>query len=330
MTSALYIGGTGEISHACVHAAAAAGQQVAVFNRGRRDEPLPESVEQIIGDLSDEEAYAALAERGFDVVCQYLAFGLPRVERDIAIFGGKVKQYIFISSASAYQKPCRDHLITEDTPLENPFWEYSRKKAAMERRLLDAHAAGDLPVTIVRPSHTHRMRFPGTFISGDHLAWRMRRGKPIIVHGDGQSLWTVTHADDYAAAFIKLCGNDRALGEAYHITRDRGHTWDVIVAAMGRVLGVEPKTVHVASDVLVRYNPDWAGPLHGDKTNSVVFDNTKVRDAVGGWRCEIPLEEGLRRAGEHVKRRLDDGWSPDPDTDALIDRIITDHEALGA
>ncbi len=330
MTKVLYIGGTGEISYACVQAAAAAGQQVAVFNRGQRDEPLPAGVEQITGDLNDDDAYAALAERGFDVVCQYVAFDLPRVERDLAVFAGKVKQYIFISSASAYQKPCRDHVITEDTPLDNPFWEYSRKKAAMEKRLLEAHAAGTLPVTIVRPSHTHRTRFPGTFVGGEHLAWRMLRDKPVILHGDGQSLWTVTHSEDYARAFIRLCGNERALGEAYHITRDRGHTWAVILAAMGRVLGVEPRVVHVASDTLVRYKPAWEGPLHGDKTNSVVFDNTKVSEAVGGWRCEITLEEGLQRAGTHVKRKLDEGWAPNAEEEALIDRIIAEHEQLGA
>lgn len=329
MPSVLYIGGTGEISRACVEAAAKAGQQVAVFNRGQRDEPLPKGVEQITGDLNDDDAYAALAGRGFDVVCQYLAFDLPRIERDIAVFGGKVRQYIFISSASAYQKPCRDHLITEDTPLENPFWEYSRKKAAIEARLLEAHAAGTLPATIVRPSHTHRTRLPGTFVGGDHLAWRMLRDKPIIIHGDGQSLWTLTHAEDYAQAFIRLCGNDKALGEAYHITRDRAHTWDVIIAAMGEALGVKPKVVHISSDTLVRFKPEWAGPLLGDKSNSVVFDNTKVSDAVGGWRCAIPLAEGIKRSAAHVKRRLDAGWAPKAEDDALLERILADYEKLG-
>ncbi len=284
MIKVLYIGGTGEISYACLHEAVRAGQQVAVYNRGRSGAVLPDGVEQIVGDLNDDAAYAALGDRGFDVVCQYRVFGVEAAQRDIEVFAGKVKQYIFISSASAYQKPCRDHVITEDTPLENPFWEYSRKKAACETLLFAAHAAGTLPVTVVRPSHTHRTQFPGTFISGDHIAWRIVRGKPIIAHGDGQSLWTVTHAEDYARAFIKLCGLDTAVGQAYHITRDRGHTWDNILHAMGEAFGQQPDIRHVATDTLVRYKKAWEGPLLGDKTNSVVFDNTKVSAAVGGWR----------------------------------------------
>jgi len=328
-TSVLYIGGTGEISQACVEEAVRAGQKVTVFNRGSRAEPLPEGVEHVVGDLKDDTAYAALADRRFDAVCQYLAFDPGAVQRDIDTFAGRCGQYVYISSASAYQKPCRDHVITEDTPLENPFWEYSRNKAACEKLLLEAHAAGTLPVTIVRPSHTHRTRFPGTFVGGDHWAWRIMQGKPVIAHGDGQALWTLTHSADYARAFVKLCGNDRALGEAFHITRDRGHTWHVIYAAMGRVLGQAPEVRHIASDVLVRYNPHWEGPLHGDKTNSVVFDNRKVSEAVGGWRCELSLDEGLERAGAFVKQRLADGYTPDAEQDALIDRIIADHEALG-
>lgn len=325
----LYIGGTGEISFSCVHAAAALGQSVTVFNRGKNDEPLPASVRTLTGDLHDHDTYARLGQGDYDVVCQFLAYDLDQVERDIDVFGGKVGQYVFISTASAYQKPQRDYRITEDTPLENPYWEYSRKKAAMERRLMQAHADGLLPVTIVRPSHTHRRRFPGTFLSGDHLAWRMLRGKPIIVHGDS-NLWTLTHSDDFAQAFVRLCGNDAALGEAFHITRDHAHLWHVVIETMARALGADkPERVHVASQTLVHYHGGWAGPLLGDKSCSVVFDNTKVSRAVGGWRCRLSLEEGLNRTAVHVRQRLEGGWAPKPEEDALVDRIIDDIRALG-
>jgi len=279
--------------------------------------------------MKDDKAYAAVADRRFDVVCQYLAFDTAAVQRDIDTFAGKCGQYIFVSSASAYQKPCRDYIITEDTPLDNPHWEYSRKKAACEKLLLEAHAAGTLPVTIVRPSHTHRTRFPGTFVGGDHWAWRIMHGKPVIAHGDGQALWTLTHSADYARAFVRLCGNPAALGEAFHITRDRGHTWDVIFAAIGDVLGKAPVVRHITSDLLVRYEPGWEGPLHGDKTNSVVFDNTKVSNAAGGWRCELSMEQGLALAGAFVKQRLGDGFTPNREQDALIDRIIAEHDGIG-
>jgi len=323
----LYIGGTGEISYACCEATRDAGHQVFVYNRGR-SETAP-GVERIVGDVFDDDAYHALADRRFDAVCQFRVFHPDHARRDADVFAGKTGQYVFISSASAYQKPCRDHLITEDTPLENPFWGYSRDKAGCEAVLLDAHAKGRLPVTVVRPSHTHRRQFPGTFIDGDHLAWRLTAGKPVILHGDGQSLWTLTHADDFARAFVGLLGNPRALGEAYHITRDRAHTWDRIVAAIADCLGAAFDPVYVPSQTLVRYQPDWAGPLLGDKSNSVVFDNTRVRDAVGGWSCEITMEAGIARAAEHVRARLAD-YTPDAEVDALIDRILTDQRRLGA
>lgn len=324
----LYIGGTGEISYACVQAAAALGQDVAVFNRGRNDEPLPPQVRAIRGELQDQDAYRQLGDERFDVVCQFLGFDLPMVERDAEVFGGRVGQYLFISSASAYQKPQQDYRITEATPLENPFWEYSRRKAAMERRLMDLHREGRLPVTIVRPSHTHRRRFPGTFISGDHIAWRMLQHKPVVCHGDS-NLWTLTHSDDFAQAFVRLCGNPAALGEAFHITRDHAHLWPVVLRTMAATLGVEAELVHVASQTLVRYNGDWAGPLLGDKACSVVFDNSKVSRAVGGWSCRLTLEQGLARTADHVRQRLGDGWAPRPEDDALIDRIIQEQRALG-
>ena len=197
----LYIGGTGEISLACVEAAKRAGHEVTVYNRGRRFDADLLGVDQIIGDFTDHATYATLASGGFDVVCQFLAFSPDSVERDIDTFAGRCGQYVFISTASAYRKPIPTPLIVEDTPLGNPFWAYSRSKAECEARLLEAHRSGRLPVTIVRPSHTYRERLPSTVVHGDHLAWRLLNGKPVIVHGDGESVWTLTHADDFARVF---------------------------------------------------------------------------------------------------------------------------------
>ncbi len=321
----LYIGGTGEISYECVKLGAELGQQVTVFNRGNRSEPLPDSVEHITGDLGDDQTVKALADQHFDVVCQFIAFGMPRVEKDIELFSGKCGQYVFISSASAYQKPLLNHVITEQTPLVNPFWAYSRKKAAMEQRLMQAHEQGQLNVTNIRPSHTYRTRFGGTFVDGMHWAWRMRQGKPIIAHGDGQSLWTLTHSADFAKAFVHLLGNGKAAGEAFHITADFQYTWDRVFQIAGQTIGAEPDIVHVTSDKLVGYNADWAGPLYGDKTASVVFDNSKVRQAVGGsFECTIDLEEGYRRVWETGGRQKLDAFEPKPEIDQLIDRIIAE------
>ena len=324
MTRVLYIGGTGEISLACVEQAVAAGHHVSVFNRGNHTALLPEAVEVINGDLGDESSYLKLAKRKFDVVCQFLMFNPDAMQRDIEIFANQCEQYIFISSASAYEKPCRDPIITEATPLANPYWAYARKKAACEALLAKANASGTLAATIVRPSHTYRTRLPGTVIDGDHQAWRILQGKPVIVHGDGQSLWTLTHSADFARAFVRLCGNPKALGETFHITDSRAHTWDLILQLTADILGREAKILHVPTDNLVRYNADWSGPLRGDKSNSVVFDNAHIDVTVGGWQCEIPLREGLRLASMHVSKRLSSGYKPDPVIDELVDKILAE------
>ncbi len=324
MIRVLYIGGSGEISFACVAAAVKAGQQVTVFNRGLRGEPLPAQVEQISGDLNDDSAYAALAAREFDTVCQFIAFDTAAVRRDIENFAGRCGQYVFISSASAYQKPWRNGRITENTPLDNPFWEYSRNKAACEKLLFDARAAGRLPVTIVRPSHTYRRRVPGTCVPGDHLVWRMSRGKPVIAHDDGQSLWTLTHAEDFARAFVALCGNGHALGEAFHITCDHAHTWNEIIQQVGDALSLTPKIVHVPTDRLLEYSAHWRGPIKGDKANSLIFDISKLRAAVGEWRCEVSLEKGFAFATKLARAKLAAGYTPDARLDALVDQIIAD------
>jgi nucleoside-diphosphate-sugar epimerase len=337
----LYIGGTGEISHACVKRSVDLGHDVAVFNRGRRgreEPPLPPSVRQIVGDLADGAAYAALGAEGFDVVCQFLAYDLPAAQRDVEVFGEQsravparlpAKQYVFISTASAYQKPPRRLVVTEDVPLENPYWAYSRAKADMEAFLLHQHAAGRLPVTIVRPSHTLRTRLPGGIARGEDWAWRMLHGRAVIVQGDGTSLWTITHSSDFAVPFCNLLGNSRALGQAFHITRHmESYTWEQITAEMGAAVGAEAGIVHVPTDTLVRYNPDWAGPLLGDKAWSVLFDNSKVMSVAGAFTCRFSLAEMLALAGESVRRRLKD-FTPDPKLHALLDRICVEQTALG-
>ncbi|MGK0470978.1 MAG: nucleoside-diphosphate-sugar epimerase [Candidatus Azotimanducaceae bacterium] len=317
MVRILYVGGTGEISHACVAASARQGHMVSVFNRGTTPGSLPESVELLQGDLGSAAPYTALQDREFDVVCQFLAFDTAAIKRDIETFEGRCKQYIFISTASAYQKPLTNHVITEDTPLGNPFWEYSRKKADCELLLMKSN----LPMTIVRPSHTYRTRLPGTIIDGDHQAWRIKNELPIIVHGDGQSLWTLTHAEDFAAAFAQLCGNPATVGRTFHITDSQAHTWDTIIAAVGIALNKPPKILHVASEKLIQYKPEWTGPLLGDKSNSVVFDNQRVIDAVGGWECTVSLADGLQIAATFTEQRLQH-YAPNPETDALVNRIV--------
>jgi nucleoside-diphosphate-sugar epimerase len=323
----LYIGGTGEISPGCIQAGLALGQQITVFNRGRSGEPLPEGVTRRVGDINDEQAYRALGDERWDAVCQFRAFTPEDVARDVGVFAGRTAQYVFISSASAYQKPPRTHIVTEDTPLGNLYWNYSRQKALAEAYLMEQHAAGRLAVTIVRPSHTSRTRFPGTFMPGDHHAWRMLHGKPIISHGDGTGLWVFTRGEDFGAAFARLLGNPKALGEAFHITSDETNTWDRIFEAMAAALGVEVKLVHVASDTLVQYNRDWEGPLLGDKACSVEFDNSKLREAVGDWRCRYTMREAMTMAAPFVKKRLET-FQPDAALDALVERIIAEQRAL--
>lgn len=315
----LYIGGTGEISLACVGASVQHGHEVTVFNRGKRAESLPDSVTVVTGDLNDDTTYAHLADENFDAVCQFLAFKPETVARDIALFSDRCGQYVFISSASAYQKSNPPEVITERTPLENPHWAYSRSKAACEALLQDAQR---LNTTIVRPSHTYRNRMPSTVIDGDHLAWRMLQGKPVIVHGDGASLWTLTHARDFAAAFVALLGRDEV--DAVHITDSESHTWADILHTVARALDVQADIRPVPNRELIRHFPDLEGPLLGDKANSLVFDNTRIQSCVPGWQCSVSLDAGVAEAAQKFLRERRRDYAPDASLDAHIDRIITD------
>jgi nucleoside-diphosphate-sugar epimerase len=323
----LYIGGTGEISYACVEAGARVGQEITVFNRGRNDEALPAGVKQIVGEMNDP-AYRSLGAQRFDVVCQFLGYDTAQVERDLEVFGGRCGQYVYISTASAYQKPPTDWRITEATPLANPLWPYSQAKADAERALFDLHAAGRLPVTVVRPSHTYRRKFPGTFVSGDDHVYRLLAGRPVIIHGDGTGLWTHTHAADFATPFVRLLGNAKALGEAFHITRPDATTWNAIFHNIARVLGAKPNFVYVPTATLVKYNAEWAGPLLGDKAWPVQFDLSKLKSVVGDFACEVGGEAGLASVVPHYWKRAKTFVS-DERLHALIDRIAAEQGALG-
>ncbi len=320
----LFIGGSGEISAACVQEAIACGHQVTVFNRGMRSDGLT-GVNHVAGDLRQPNAYAALGSEHFDVVCQFLGFQVADVERDIDFFAGRCGHYIFISSASCYEKPWHTGRITETVPLHNPFMAYSRNKAACEQRLHQAHTNGQLPVTIVRPSHTYCERLPSTVIDGTHLLWRLRAGKPVLLHDGGATQWTLTRSEDFARGFVQLFGLPRALGEAYHITDNVAHSWQHIFASIAQLAGTDLQTCSVPSTTLVEHIELLRGPLLGDKANSLLFDNTKIAEATGGWRCEIALNDGLAKALTHTQQQLDAGYAPPQPLDGQIDQIIAAH-----
>jgi nucleoside-diphosphate-sugar epimerase len=319
----LYVGGSGEISFDCIHESVRLGHEVTVFNRGHHNAGLPTACRFVVGDVEDDAAYARLATGNYDVVCQFRLFTPEALRRDLALFTGRCGQYVFISSASAYRKPVRGLPITEATPLDNPHWPYSRAKAEMEALLREQNR---LPYTIVRPSHTYRTRMPTPMADNVEVS-RLLRGKPVVLHGDGESLWTVTHAEDFARPFARLLGAPGALGEAFHITADRSWSWNEIFEAIAAALGVRRYSlVHVASDTLVRYHPEWEGPLLGDKSPSVAFDNRKVKAVVGDFDCPIDPWRGMQMVAE---RYPPPAGQYDPELDRLLDRIATEQEALG-
>lgn len=318
----LFIGGTGEISRACVELSVAQGHEVFVFNRNQSDEGLVAGATQITGDIADKEAYGRLATLDCDVVCQFLAYRPDHVERDIEVFGTRQSQYVFVSSASVYQKPLTALPITEHTPLGNVHWEYSRQKLACEKILLAAQRSGRINATVVRPSHTYRRRLPSVVIDGKHLAWRILNQKPIIVPGDGESIWTLTHATDFARAFIQLFGQPVALGECYHITSSTGQSWKAIMSMIASVLGRPAHLRAVRTIDLVGKMPSLEGPLLGDKCNSMLFDNSKIRQIAPDWRCEVDLNEGLEGVWKILKAEIENEYRPDIETDKFIDQLV--------
>lgn len=322
--SVLYIGGTGQISLPCVEASVASGHQVTVLNRGKTSVPLPAGVKTLVGDMNSA-AYDDLAGQHFDVVAQFRVYTADQMRRDIETFAGKTGQYVFISSASVYQKPVQSYLMTEKTPLENKYWQYSRDKIDCEVVLRDQ---SKLTYTIVRPSHTVRTAMPIDIGDADNAIRRMIAGKPVIVTGDGSSLWTLTRSTDVAVAFVRLLGNARALDDDFHITTDRGFSWNQIHDAIARGFGVEAIHAHVPTDVLVRFNKEWEGPLMGDKTWTALFDNSKVKGVAGPFDASQDIDEILHDSVVHAKQRLESPAPAETEEDRMIDRIIAAQDAL--
>jgi nucleoside-diphosphate-sugar epimerase len=293
----LFLGGTGNISTSCVEACLGRGFSVTVLNRGQRRSPFGDRVATIRGERDDPAALAAAAAGRFDVVVDFLAYRPEQVDAMVTALRGHVGQYVFISSSSAYEKPPRRHVITEETPLANPFWEYARLKIACEEALARARADG-FPATVVRPGYTYGESWiPSAFGGQDYtVVDRMRRGRPVVSHGDGTGLWPMTAAADFAVGLLGLLGNDRAHGEAFHITSDEVLTWDEIYRTMARAAGVSADLVHVPSDLIARIVPERAGSLLGDKAWSTVFDNGKIRRFVPEWKAVVSFEAGMRRS----------------------------------
>jgi nucleoside-diphosphate-sugar epimerase len=291
----LVIGGTGIISSAVTRLAVERGHDVTVLNRGSSvTRPLPEGAEVVQADVRDPASVReALGRREFDSVVDWVAFTPEHVRTDLELFRDRTGQYVFISSASAYQTPPERLPVTESTPLRNPFWQYSRDKIACEDLLVGAYRDTGFPVTVVRPSHTYdRTSVP--LDGGWTAVERMRQGREVVVHGDGTSLWTLTHHEDFARGFVPLLGDPRALGEAFHITSDDVLTWNQVVRALGAAAGVEPRIVHVPSDAIAAADPDWGAGLLGDKAHSMVFDTTKLRRVVPEFTTTIRFEQGAR------------------------------------
>lgn len=328
---ALFIGGTGTISMGIVKRLAEdTAWEVYLLNRGNRKNEVPASVKQITADIGNEEDVKKKLEgMTFDVVSDFIAFDVSAVERDYRLFEGKTRQYIFISSASAYNKPAASYVITEGTTLANPHWEYSRNKIACEEFLLSKYRENGFPVTIVRPSHTYDERHIPLGVHGKkgfyQVIKRMQEGKPVIIQGDGSSLWAVTFNSDFAIGFIGLMGNRHAIGEAFQITGDEILSWDQIYKTVADALSVELRPYHVSSDLLSEvgkeYGYDFEGELLGDKAVSVVFDNSKVKRLAPQMTTNIPFHKGVRLALDYILSHPEE-YEEDPEFDAFCDKVI--------
>jgi nucleoside-diphosphate-sugar epimerase len=292
----LFLGGTGNISTACVDHGLARGHHVGILTRGHR--PAPAGVEAIVGDRDDPAALRGAAEGRWDAVVDFLAYAPAQVEMALEAFGGRTGQYVFIGTAAAYDKTAARLPITEDAPLANPFWGYARLKIACEESVRRAHRDNGLPVTIVRPSYTYGPTWiPSGFGGQDYtVVDRMRRGLPVVCHGDGTALWVMTHASDFAGGLVGLLGHPGAIGETFHITSDEVLTWDAIYQAIARAAGVEARLVHVPSALIAALVPDKGGGLLGDKAQSTFFDNEKVRRLVPEFRPKVSFAEGIARS----------------------------------
>ena len=329
---ALFIGGTGTISAAIVRRLVnELGWDVTLINRGSRSHVTPPGVHQITVDINDEAAVLrALGDATFDVVGEFVGFVPEQVERDWRLFRGRTAEYIYISSASAYHKPAASHILTEGTALANPYWEYSRNKIACEEFLMKKYREEGFPVTIVRPSHTYDERNVPLAVHGKNGSWqviaRMLAGKPVIIHGDGSSLWHVTFNRDFAVGYTALMGNRHAIGEAFQITGDEVLTWDQIYQTIADALGVPLHAYHVSSEFLAavgdKYGLEFTGNLIGDKAVCVSFDNRKLKRLAPDMRTTVPFHVGVRIALDYVLSHPEECQKPDPEFDAWCDRVI--------
>ncbi|MDR3218784.1 MAG: SDR family oxidoreductase [Dysgonamonadaceae bacterium] len=302
----LFIGGTGTISTAISKLLITQGHELYLLNRGKRNDALPEGAIPLIADINDEAKVSGLIrDLDLDCVADFIAFVPEQLQRDYRLFKGKTKQFIFISSASAYQKPLSDFRVTESTPLSNPYWQYSRDKIACEDYLMKLYREESFPISIVRPSFTYDERSVPLGVHGDNGSWpvlkRILEGKPVIIHGDGSALWTMTHNSDFAKGFVGLIGNIHALGEAVQITSDETLTWDQIYQCIAQALNKPLKAVHVSSEFLAAVGPyDFYGGLLGDKAASVVFDNTKLKRLVPGFTATKRFDRGVKETIDYI------------------------------
>ena len=320
----LFIGGSGNISSACTNAALDKGIEVFHFNRGKTAYEKIKGLTTIQGDIENVNDRRRLQEQGpFDVVVSFICFTPDQIQRDLELFNGRIKQYVFISSATVYQKPPEHYIVTEDTPLSNPFWKYARDKIACEETLAQLAPENRIKYTIVRPSYTYGERWiPTAFTAREYNpVYRIRRNLPVISHGDGQSLWVMTHNTDFAAAFVGLLGNDKAYNNHFHITSDEVMTWDQIYSTIGEVVGRKPDLIHIPSDFIANMEPDWGAALHGDKACSAVFDNSRIKSLVVGWKAKIPFREGIARSIDWFESKPE-RMIPNPDVEQRINRII--------
>lgn len=326
---ALFIGGTGTISMAITRKISEdPNWDLYLINRGSRTDELPENVKVIKADINDEADVAEkIKDMQFDTVCDFIGFVPEQTERDYRLFRGKTKQYIYISSASAYNKPCRGYIINEGTSLANQYWEYSRNKIKCERFLMDKYQQEGFPVTIVRPSHTYDERSIPLGVHGPNGSWqvvkRITEGKPVLIHGDGTSLWTMTFSTDFAKGFTGLMGNVHAIGEAFNITSDETLTWNQIYQGIADALGKELKPYYVTSEFLAATAPqfDYEGSLIGDKSNSVVFDNSKLKRAVPEFCCTVRFDQGVRKCIDNLLAHPE-LQKEDPEFDEYCDKVI--------
>lgn len=323
----LFIGGTGVISTACTELCIQRGIELFLLNRGQSFRNKPAGVKTLIADYRNpSEAASVIGDMKFDAVVDWIAFTPDHVQFDIDFFKNRTNQYIFISSASAYQTPPQKLPVTESTPLENPIWPYSRDKIACESLLIQSYKKDNFPVTIVRPSHTYdKTSIP--FQERYTIIDRMRKGKKIVIHGDGSSIWVMTHSKDFAKGFVGLLGNKNAVGEKFHITSDELLTWNQIANLLADAAGVKADIVHIPSEVIARYHKDWGESLLGDKTHSMIFDNSKIKKYVADFKATIPFAQGAKEIiswyDEDTSRQ-----KVDPEMDKLIDQMILDYEKI--